>query len=111
MRLVSTPITDTSSKVAAIIGVVPTCAASEMASRFDTVSGGLRSGRNRVGFQQGLNGLSKEQDAEDGGDGKLKARAVDEERVVCQDGGEHSGSYPRNPIPLIRLSSPWGIMR
>jgi len=48
---VRTPITDTSSNVAAMIGVVATWAAIETASKLDTVSGSLASGRKSVRFR------------------------------------------------------------
>jgi hypothetical protein len=54
---VRTPITDTSSKLAATIGVVAACAASETARRFETGSGcplrgsrSVRSTRDFSGF-------------------------------------------------------------
>ena len=48
MRLVTTPMTDTSSKLAAMMGVVAIWAASETANRVESSSGGFPKGRSTV---------------------------------------------------------------
>jgi hypothetical protein len=56
-RLVSTPITETSSKPAATIGAVAIWAERETASRFETCSGGFLNGLSRVPMTRDLKGF------------------------------------------------------
>jgi hypothetical protein len=56
-RLVSTPITETSSKLVAMIGVVAIWAARETAKRFESRSGGLWNGRRTVCFTSAWRGF------------------------------------------------------
>ena len=86
-RLVRTPITDTSPKLAATIGVVALCAARETESSFERACGGFAEGSEQRPLYESLQRLSKEQYAEDRRDGELEAGVVDEEGVVGEDGG------------------------
>jgi hypothetical protein len=105
MRFVSTPTVETPSKVAATMGAVETWAvgtwavetwaAREAEIRLEAAWGGSSNDRSNVLSTSEFNGSLSEKDAEDGGDGELKSGAGDEERIVGQDRGEHSGSFPR----------------
>src|SRR5215218_589978 len=56
-RFVRTPITATSSKLAATIGVVAVCAARETEIRFESVSGGFLKGLSNVRSTRDFNGF------------------------------------------------------